>query len=259
MNFNYLNLAIDGRGIATLTLNRPEVYNAFDEVMINELTLALNHLEQMDEVRIILLKANGKYFSAGADLAWMQRTIDYDKAQNLADATLLAQLMYKLYSSTKVIIALIQGPTYGGGVGLVSCCDLALASKNATFCFSEVKVGLIPASISPYVILAIGERQARRYFVTAELIRAEKALEIGLIHEIVEEKELLTVGYQFAEGILQNAPQAVKEAKQLIQSVVGRPIDAALIQKSSEKIADIRISIEAQQRLQNFLAKKLLK
>lgn len=253
MNTHYLNLAIDGSGIAIITLNRPQVHNAFDEVMINELILVLSQLENMDKIRVILLTAAGESFSAGADLAWMQRMVHYNEAENLADAGLLAQLMQKLYTSTKATIALVQGPAYGGGVGLVACCDFVLASAQAVFCFSEVKMGLIPAVISPYVISAIGERQARRYFMTAESITAEKALMMGLVHEIVEAQQLLETGCQLARQILQNAPQAVKQAKQLIQAIAGQTIDASLIKKTVEKIAAIRISEEAQQRLKAFL------
>lgn len=250
--FNHLNLAIDASGIAILTLNRPDMHNAFDDVMIKELISALEHLNQLDAVRVILLKAQGKSFSAGADLAWMQRMASYDKAENLADAALLAQLMYMLYTTEKTTIALVQGVAYGGGVGLVACCDVVLASHEALFCFSEVKIGLIPAIISPYVIRAIGERQAGRYFLTAESFDAAKAMAIGLVHEVVDKTDLLTKGYQLAQQILQNAPHAVKSAKQLIQAVVHQPLDDRLIQKTIEDIASIRVSDEAQGRLGEF-------
>lgn len=256
MNLKYLNLAIDGSGIGIITLNRPEVCNAFDEQMIHELTNVIESLNRLSEIRVILLTAEGKHFSAGADLAWMQRVATFTHEQNLADATALAKLMETLYTSPKVTIALVQGATYGGGIGLLACCDIVLADPEAQFCFSEVKIGLIPAVISPYVIRAIGAHQTKRYFLTAEIFNSEKALSLGLIHEIVDASKCFEQGYQLALQILQNGPEALKATKTLVQSVVENRINADTIQKTVEAIATIRTSEEAQRRLNAFLEKR---
>lgn len=250
-----VNLAIDGSGIAIITLDRPRVHNAFDAVMIKEILAAFTQLNQMEEVRVILLKANGKSFSAGADLGWMQRMVEYDSVQNKADARLLADLMHAVYHAKPVVIGLVQGAAYGGGVGLVACCDIVLAAPLASFCLPEVKLGLIPAVISPYLIRAMGVRQAKRYAITTEPFTAEKALMLGLVHEIVLERELLTSGYALAEKILVNGPQAVKETKQLFHTISDRSMDSALMDETVERIAMLRTSDEAQKRLRAFLRK----
>jgi methylglutaconyl-CoA hydratase len=255
MNFNYLNLSIDGSGIGTITLNRPKTHNAFDEVMINELIFAIESLNRLDKISVILLTAEGKNFSSGADLKWMQRMINFDHAENIADATLLAKLMQTLYFSSKTTIALVQGSTYGGGIGFVACCDIAIASTEACFCFSEVKLGLTPSIISPYVTRAIGIRQAKRYFLTAEIMDAPTALTLGLIHEIVEQPQLFARGYTLATQLLQHGPEALKATKELLLSTADHDIDAKLIERTVETIAKLRVSDEAQNRLQAFLAK----
>lgn len=249
-----LNLAMDGGGIAIITLDRPGVHNAFDDVMIKDMLAVLAQLNQM-EIRVILLKANGKSFSAGADLGWMQRMVEYDEVQNQADARLLADLMHAVYHAKPVVIGLVQGAAYGGGVGLVACCDVVLATPLASFCLPEFKLGLMPAVISPYLIRAMGVRQAQRYAITAETFTAETALGLGLIHEIVPEPELLTKGYALAEKILANGVQAVQETKALFHAISDRPVDALLENEMVERIATLRVGDEAQRRLRAFLGK----
>lgn len=185
---------IDSEGVATITLNRPEVHNAFDDELIQLLGETLDQLAHNKNIRVLVLAAKGKNFSAGADLNWMKRVAEYSEAQNCDDAAKLAAMLYKLDSFPAPTIARVQGAAFGGAVGLVSCCDIALASERASFCLSEVKIGLLPATISPYVINAIGARQVRRYFVTAERFSATRAQQIGLVSEVCAESELdLTV------------------------------------------------------------------
>lgn len=257
MSFKHLNLAIDGSGIALITLSRPAVHNAFDDVMVRELIEVLEHINTLSIVQVVLLKAQGKSFSAGADVAWMQQTQNRDQQACRADAALLAQLMQRLYTLPKTTIALVQGAAYGGGVGLVACCDIALASVEAVFCFSEVKIGLIPAVISPYIILAIGARQAQRYFLTAEKIEAPKALSLGLVHELVAPSELLTRGYALAQTLLTCSPGALKAIKQLVQKLVHTPLSDTSIQQTIEAITAVRVSNEGKEGLAAFLEKRL--
>ena len=184
---NAIIFNLDNQGIATITLNRPEIHNAFDDAIISELNLVLDKIESDSSIRVVVLRAEGKSFSAGADLRWMRRMADYTSAENKADAMQLAALMDKLNHLNKPTIARVQGAAFGGGVGLVACCDIVVASDRALFCLSEVRLGLIPAVISPYVVAAIGERASRRYFMTAERFKAEEALRLELVHEVVSE------------------------------------------------------------------------
>lgn len=244
-------------GIATLTMNRPELHNAFDDLLIADLTAELKRLEADEAVRVVLLAGSGRSFSAGADLSWMRRMADYSREQNLADALGLAELMQTLNSLSKPTIALVQGAAYGGGVGLVACCDLAIATRRASFCLSEVKLGLMPAVISPYVMAAIGPRACRRYFLTAEPFNADQAQRIGLLHEVVEDEEaLLSRGMELAALLLKNGPQAMAAAKELIAMVSGRPLDDALIGDTAGRIADRRASAEGREGLTAFLEKR---
>ncbi|MDD2853230.1 MAG: enoyl-CoA hydratase/isomerase family protein [Desulfuromonadaceae bacterium] len=248
---------IDNRGVATLTMNRPELHNAFDDTLIADLTSELHRLEADHDVRVVLLRANGKSFSAGADLNWMRRMADYSYEQNLADAMSLAELMRTLDTLTKPTIALVHGAAYGGGVGLVACCDIAIATERASFCLSEVKLGLFPAIISPYVVAAIGPRAARRYFLSAEAFSAAEAHRIGLIHQIVEdEHDLAAVSDRLAATLLLNSPAAVAGAKELVAAVAGRPVDVALIADTAGRIADQRSSHEGKEGLSAFLEKR---
>lgn len=242
--------------ITTITLNRPEIHNAFDDELIQQLTTTLEKINNDKTVRVVILAANGKSFCAGADLKWMQKMANYLRDENLQDAHALAKLMKTLNDLNKPTIALVQGAAYGGGVGLVACCDIAIASTEASFCFSEVKIGLVPAIISPYSIRAIGERAARRYFLTAEKFSAEEAYRLGLVHLVVPPAELNTTSEKIAKTLLNNSPQAVTAAKQLIAKVTDQAIDNDLIQTTVECIADIRVSAEGQEGLKAFLEKR---
>ncbi len=246
---------IDKRGCATLRLNNPEQHNAFDDRLITDLTAALQQLAEDQQVRVVTLCSSGKSFSAGADLNWMRRMADYSREENLQDALALAELMKTLNELPKPTIALVQGATFGGGVGLVAACDIAIASAQAQFCLSEVKLGLIPATISPYVLAAIGERAARRYFLSAERFTADEALRIGLLHQVVEAEQLEPTGAAICQQLLQNGPQALTEAKRLIRDVVNRPLTAELQKITAERIAAIRASDEGREGLNAFLQK----
>ena len=247
---------IDSRGVAQVTLNNPDKHNAFDDQMIIELTNAFNALAANANVRIMLLKSEGKSFSAGADLDWMKRMASYSYQQNLNDARALAAMLKALHQMPIPTIARVQGATFGGAVGLISCCDIALASSNASFALSEVKIGLVPSTISPYVIAAIGERHAKRYFMTAERFDANTAVQIELVHEAVEKSLLDDKVEQLVTAILSNGPEAVAVAKQLIFAVSGKPIDSKLIEHTCEVIAGIRVSAQGQEGLSAFLDKR---
>ncbi len=252
-----IQTTIDDRGVATLTMNRPELHNAFDDLLIADLTVELKRLEADERVRIVRLAGSGKSFSAGADLGWMRRMATYTREQNLADAMGLAGLMQTLNRLSKPTIALVQGSAFGGGVGLVACCDMALAIRSAMFCLSEVRLGLIPAVISPYLIAAIGERACRRYFLSAESFAAPEAHRLGLVHELVEDSAaLLERGDQLCEHLLKNGPLAMAEAKRLIAAVAGHSLDDALISDTAGRIADRRVSAEGQEGLSAFLEKR---
>ena len=247
---------IDSRGVAQVTLNNPDKHNAFDDQMIIELTNAFNALAANTNVRIMLLKSEGKSFSAGADLDWMKRMASYSYQQNLNDARALAAMLKALHQMPIPTIARVQGAAFGGAVGLVSCCDIALASSNASFALSEVKIGLVPSTISPYVIAAIGERHAKRYFMTAERFDTNTALQISLVHEAVEEQFLDDKVEQLITAILSNGPEAVVAAKQLVFAVSGKAIDSSLIEHTCEVIAGIRVSAQGQEGLSAFLDKR---
>ena len=247
---------IDSRGVAQVTLNNPDKHNAFDDQMIIELTNAFNALAANANVRIMLLKSEGKSFSAGADLDWMKRMASYSYQQNLNDARALAAMLKALHQMPIPTIARVQGAAFGGAVGLISCCDIALASSNASFALSEVKIGLVPSTISPYVIDAIGERHAKRYFMTAERFDTNTALQISLVHEAVEEQFLDDKVEQLITAILSNGPEAVVAAKQLVFAVSGKAIDSSLIEHTCEVIAGIRVSAQGQEGLSAFLDKR---
>jgi methylglutaconyl-CoA hydratase len=242
--------------IATITLDQPEVHNAFDDQMLQELLETIQQLQQNTSIRAVVLQAKGPSFSAGADLRWMKRMKDYNLQQNLADAKILAEVMYSLYTLNKPTLAVVQGATIGGGVGLVACCDMAIASTDAYFCLSETKIGLIPAVISPYVINAIGERAARRYYLTAEKIDTPTAQRLSLIHEYTTPADLPTLRDSFLHSILQNSPAALCKAKELIQRTSRGVIDEHMIQDTLEYIAAIRTSEEGQEGLSAFLEKR---
>jgi len=244
-------------GIARLILNKPEIHNAFDDVLIAEILAALNKIEKNDQVRVVVLGSNGKHFSAGADLAWMKRMAQLNEHQNRDDAQHLAELMHKLNGLNKPTIALVDGAAFGGAVGLVACCDMAVATTRSRFCLSEVKIGLSPAVISPFVVSAMGERAARRYFLTAEAFDAQTAGKLGLVHEVVADKEALAEkGQLIINALLKNSPQAIDKTKQLIQTVSRGDIDKNMRDYTVNLIASIRVSSEGQEGLSSFLEKR---
>ena len=251
-----IELIKDSNGVATVTLNRPEKHNAFDELLIAEMTRAFSEVDADDSVRIMVLAARGKSFSAGADLDWMKRMAGYSHEDNLADARGLAEMLRVLNNLSKPSIAKVQGAAFGGAVGLVSCCDIAVASDKASFCLSEVKIGLTPATISPYVIAAMGERAARRYFISAERFSAEQALKIGLLSEVCSEQELDERVDGFIQQLMSNSPQAMHAAKQLVAHLSKSAIDESLIEDTCNRIASIRTSEEGQEGLSAFLEKR---
>lgn len=253
---DYLLSQIDDSGVATLTMNRPEVHNAFDDSLITAMIAELKRLEKDPRVRLLILTGSGKSFSAGADLGWMRRMADYSREENLHDALQLAELMRSLDRFPKPTIALVQGAAYGGGVGLVACCDMVIASDRASFCLSEVKLGLIPAVISPYVVSAIGTKHARRYFLSAERFGAEQAQRINLVHEVVAGEELQSRGAEYCALLLKNGPSAMAAAKELIFAVASGSIDEAMIHDTAERIADTRASAEGREGLTAFLDKR---
>jgi methylglutaconyl-CoA hydratase len=251
-----LSVEVDDLGRATVTLDRPVLHNAFDDALVAALTAALEALGRDDRVRVVLLAARGKSFSAGADLGWMRRMASYSREDNLRDARALAALMRTLDGLPKPTVAVVQGAAYGGGVGLVACCDVALASSRATFCLSEVKLGLIPAVISPYVVAAIGPRATRRYALTAEPFDATEARRLGLVHEVVAEEALRPAADRLAGALLRNGPRAVAAAKALVARVARAPLDDALAADTAERIASLRASDEGREGLAAFLEKR---
>ncbi len=244
-------------GVARLILNRPDVHNAFDDILIAKIVSALNEIEKNDDVRVVVLTSKGKHFSAGADLNWMKRMATLTEQENRDDAHDLAELMHKLNALNKPTIALVNGAAYGGAVGLVACCDMAIATTRSRFCLSEVKIGLSPAVISPFVVSAIGERAARRYFLTAEAFDANKAAQLGLVHEVAQdESELATIGDGFIRALLQNSPLAMSKTKQLIKEVARGDINQEMREYTVNLIAAIRVSKEGQEGLGSFLEKR---
>lgn len=244
---------VQANGVGTITLNRPEIHNAFDEVMIASLTEAITQMEQDPFVKIILLQSAGKNFSAGADISWMKKMAHFSMEENLHDAGLLSVLMSTLYNCQKPTIAKVQGAAFGGGVGLVACCHIVIAASNATFCFSEVKLGLIPATISPYVIQAIGPRLARAYFLTALPFHAHDAKEMGLCHEVVAVEELENRTEHVIASLLRNGPQALKAVNALLNKL---PVTPEIINLTVQKLVEVRTSKEGQEGLSAFLEKR---
>lgn len=248
-------LASQASGIATIALNRPDKRNAMHGPLISELSQAMKTFAH-DDSRVLLLHGNGDNFCAGGDISWMQQIASGSAEQNYDDAQLLADLLYQLYTYPKPTIVLAHGVTLGGGLGLLAAADIAVAANNASFGLPEVKIGITPSMISPYVISAIGERYARYYFLTGERFGAEEALHMGLIHQVAETEALMSVGMQLAESLLQNSPQALHEAKQLIHEVGKQRISQNLVQKTAEHLAELRMTNEAQEGLKSFLEKR---
>ena len=257
MKFENLILEIDGRGVAALSLNRPDRHNAFNDEMIAELSEAFELLAGHKSVRAVILRGQGKSFCAGGDLHWMKKAAAYSKEENRADGMRLSDMYHALKSLPKPVIALAHGAVMGGGAGLIACADIAIASSDARFAFSEVRLGLIPATISPFVIAAIGERQARRYFLTGERFGADTARAIGLIHAVVHTPaDLGPAAERMINLLLQAAPEAVAGAKALIAEVSNRPISKELRTMTAKVIAEVRAGDEAKEGLAAFFEKR---
>ncbi|MFZ1244630.1 MAG: enoyl-CoA hydratase/isomerase family protein [Azonexus sp.] len=255
MPFQALQIELSGP-VATLWMNRPDLHNAFDETLIAELTAACVALNEDNDVRIVILAGRGKSFSAGADLNWMKRAANNGLDDNLNDARALAHMLRTLAEMKKPTIARIQGAALGGGMGLAAACDIAVASTKAVFATSEVKFGIIPSAISPYVLRAIGARQAYRYFQSAERIDAHRALDIGLVHETVEPEQLDAKISDIVDSLLQGGPLSQAAAKDLIRTVNGRPINDTLVDDTAHRIAHLRATPEAREGIAAFLDKR---
>jgi methylglutaconyl-CoA hydratase len=242
--------------VAIVVLNRPEVHNAFNETLIAELTAALRAMDSDPEVRAVVLAGAGESFCAGADLNWMQKMAAFNRTQNLADARSLAAMLATLDTLSKPTIARVHGAIFGGGVGLVACCDIAIGTQDAVFSFSEARLGLIPATISPYVIEAIGVRAARRYFLSAERFTAAEAYRLGLLHDLALPEELDARVNELLGTLLTAGPRAQAECKLLLRAIANRPVDARLIADTAQRIARVRSSPEGREGIAAFLAKR---
>jgi methylglutaconyl-CoA hydratase len=243
-------------GVARVTLNRPDVRNAFDDALISLLTKTFSQLESDDSVKAIVLAGNGPAFCAGADLNWMKRMAGYGYEQNLADAQALADMLAALDRMPKPTIARVHGPAFAGGTGLVAACDIAVGTPEAKFCFSEAKLGLSPATISPHVMRAIGERAARRYFLTAEVFDAAEAYRIGMLSLLVEKEDLDKTIDGLLAHLVAGGPEAHRKIKGLIRAVTSRPVDDALVADTAQRIAEIRVSPEGREGIASFLEKR---
>lgn len=251
---------ISGRGVATITMRRPDIHNAFDDELIERLRRELQGLENDPVVRVVVIEAEGESFSAGADLNWMKRMAEQDRVANLEDAKNLGKLMATLHRMRQPTVAVVQGPAYGGGVGLVAACDIAIASEEAKFCLSEVRLGLIPAVIGPYVVNAIGERQATRYMMTAERFSAHEAQRIGLIHDVVPKDVLLDRRNEVVSDLLKGGPKALSEVKNLISYITKSATqDEKVVRDTAGHIARVRSTDEGQEGIAAFLEKRKAK
>ena len=244
------------RHVARVFLNRPEVRNAFNAAVIGELTAAFNQFATDSELRVIVLGGHGKAFCAGADLAWMRAMADYNWEENRADAQALADMLWTIYRCPVPIVGRIHGDCYAGGVGLAAVCDVLIAAEGVNFCLSEAKLGLMPATIAPYVIKALGEQASRRYFTTAERFDAAKALALGFVHEVVAADAIDAQVDAIVATLVANGPSALRACKRLVQDFAGRPIDDALRTDSVRRIAGVRASVEGKEGVQSFLSKR---
>lgn len=251
-----IRLSVNPRGIATVTLNRPELHNALDHETTDLLAATLETLAEDDSVRVVVLAANGLSFSSGHDSEWMRRMSSFDHDELRHHSQLQAKLLTVLDQLPKPTIALVQGSAFGLGAGLVACCDVAIASSEALFSFSEVKLGLIPAIVAPYVIRAIGERPARRYFITGERFNAGKAKRLGLVHYVVENDELEGTLQHQIELLLLNSPNAIREAKTLVHELSRQPITPNLVDLTVERSARVRTSDEGKEGIAAFLEQR---
>lgn len=251
------NVLIEKNGALTyVTLNNVAKHNAFDDKIIAELTQHFEDLAACKTTRVIILQANGNHFCAGADLAWMKRMKSYSFEENHQDSLALANLLKCIYHHPKPVIASVQGSAFGGGIGLIAACDIAIASDHSTFCFSETKLGLLPAVISPYIVKAIGGRQAKKLFLTAETFSAETALQLQLIHDTCHEETLHAKAEAIAHNIAQNGPKAVHASKQLLNDINPLQLTDQLLEYTSERIAALRVSDEGQEGLSAFFEKR---
>ena len=251
------NLLVEKKeGVARITLNRPEVRNAFDDALIASMKNCFSELEADKSTRVVVLAGNGPAFCAGADLNWMKRMAGYGYEENLADARALADMLAALDRLPKPTIARVHGPAFAGGTGLVAACDIAIGTPQAKFCFSEAKLGLSPATISPYVMRAIGERAARRYFLTAEVFDAAEACRIGLLSSCVFSNQLDSSVEEIIKHLLAGGSEAHAKIKDLIRAVAGRAVDAALVADTARRIAEIRVSPEGREGIASFLEKR---
>lgn len=242
--------------VARVYLNRPEVRNAFNDGVVAELKHAFAGLAQDDTLRAVVLGGHGKAFCAGADLAWMRSMADYTWAQNHADAQALADMLWTVYTCPVPVVGRVHGDCYAGGVGLAAVCDVLVASEAATFCLSEARLGLLPATISPYVIRALGEQASRRYFATAERFSAARAHALGFVHELCSAEAIDAKVDEIVAALVANGPMAVRACKKLVRDVAGAPLDAALREDTARRIADIRASDEGKEGVQSFLGKR---
>ena len=243
-------------GVARVTLNRPDVRNAFDDALISQLRKTFDDLGGDPSVRAVVLGGNGPAFCAGADLNWMKRMAGYDYAANQRDAQALADMLAALDRMPKPTIARVHGPAFAGGTGLVAACDIAVGTKEAKFCFSEAKLGLSPATISPHVLRAIGERAARRYFLTAEVFDAHEAQRIGLLSLVVEKDSLEKSVDDLLAHLLAGGPEALAKIKELVRMVSNQALDDALVAETAKRIAEIRVSPEGKEGIASFLEKR---
>lgn len=256
MTYQHLTVETNSRGVARVTLNRPEVKNAFNEQLIADITAAMNALSKDESARIVVLQGAGDAFSAGADLSWMKRASEFSAEENKADARRLAAMLNSIYTCEKPVVALIQGACMGGGTGLAAACDIVIAAEDAFFALSEVRLGIIPAVISPFVLHAIGARHARRFFLTGERFDAMKAKEIGLAHMVCLRAQMEGTLDGVVKNLLACGPAAQKEAKALIRIVSGRPVDEAVMDDTARIIARVRSTAEGKEGVAAFLEKR---
>ena len=250
-------LQVETSGAVTrITLNRPEVRNAFNAELIAALTHAFGTVAAAPQTRVVVLGGHGKAFCAGADLGWMREMAGYDWEQNRADAQALADMLWAIHACPVPVVGRIHGDCYAGGVGLAAVCDVLVAAEGVTFCLSEARLGLLPGTISPYVIRAMGEQAARRYFITAERFSAAQAKAMGFVHEVCAAEAIDAKVDELVATLVANGPMAVRACKQLVQDVAGRPIDAALRAETARRIADIRATDEGREGVQSFLNKR---
>ncbi|MFC0167573.1 enoyl-CoA hydratase/isomerase family protein [Pseudoduganella danionis] len=255
MTYTTLNISRAGH-VATVTLDRPDVRNAFNELTIAEITRAFRELGEQRDLRAIVLAANGPAFCAGADLNWMKKMAGYTHAENQADALQLAEMLRTIYLCPHPVVARVQGDCYAGGMGLVAACDIVIAAEPVQFCLSEVRLGLIPATIAPYVIKAMGEQAARRYFLTAERFDAAQALRLGFAHEVVAVEALDEKVAEIVKALVNNSPHAVQQAKVLVREVSGQTVNDALLADTAQRIAHIRASEQGREGVASFLEKR---